>query len=188
MATINIAANGKGTDFYLRNFYGQTREYRKGTTRNGAEKHTLALADTQALKKALREIENTSKEKEEDAAIEVSAFIQTYNNLMESTEDIDDPEIKSLRKKIKSLTKKAAADLDNIGVTVSEKGELKVRTNRLKESSYESLMKVFGDESTYKKKITSYQKRLNHAAETYSNKALNQKNLLKASKSFDAYA
>lgn len=188
MATINIAANGKGTDFYLRNFYGQSREYRKGTTRNGAEKHALALADTQALKKALREIGDVSEEKEEDAAIEVSAFIQTYNNLMDSTEDIDDQDIKSLRKKIKSLTKKAAADLDNIGITVSEKGELKVRDSRLKDASYDSLMKVFGGESAYKKKITSYQKRLSNAAEAFNNKSISQKNLLKAAKSFDAYA
>lgn len=187
MATINIVANGKGTDFYLRNFYGQSREYRTGTTRSGAEKHTLARADAQALKKALREIGDTTKE-EEDVAVEVSAFIQTYNNLMESTEDIDDSEIKSLRKKIKSLTKKAAADLDNIGITVSESGELKVRDSRLKGASYGSLMKVFGEESTFKKKITSYQKRLSSAAETFGNKEVSRKNLLKSAKSFDAYA
>ena len=59
----------------------------------------------------------------------VSAFISTYNNMINSSGASDDRTVKNTQKNLKNLTAEYESQLDKIGITVKDNGTLESRSS-----------------------------------------------------------
>ena len=161
VASVNIVSpNGYGTDYYLRSFYGQDRGYIVSSTRAGATDSKLSVADSHALKKALDSIELSTEKEDEEARTQIAAYADTFNNLLSSSTEISNRDIRNVRVKMKELNKEYADELEKIGVSVSASGKLKITKSTLSEATAEKISQVFGKDTDYAKEMETYMKKM----------------------------
>ncbi len=172
MASVNIVSpNGCGTDYYLRQFYGVNRGFITATQRTGSSAGKLSVADSHALKKALDTIELSSDKEDEEARTQVAAFVDTFNNMLKSTDATGNRKIKQVKNSMKNLNKEYASELSALGVSVSgSTGTLKTTKSVLKDVSAKKIATVFGSESEYSKEMSKLKGKLEKL--TVKNKAI----------------
>ena len=153
IASVNIVSpNGYGTDFYLRQFYGENKGFITSAQRTGSSAAKLSVADSHALKKALDSIELSSDKEDEEARTQVAAFVDTYNNLLSSADNTGNRDIKKIKNAMSKLSKEYAGQLSDIGVNVSAStGKLRTDKSVLKDASAKKIAVVFGSDSDYAK-------------------------------------
>lgn len=151
------------TEYFLRNFYKANRSAYKASTRDDYTESELSYEDSRALKRAAKQLESFDFEEEENGANianTVKAFVETYNNLLSSTDSKDS---NSYRYN-KQLTQKYEDELEDIGITIEKDGTLSVSESILEGSSYKEVKKVFAKDTNYTKQLTQIARRVNNTS------------------------
>jgi soluble cytochrome b562 len=131
--------------------YGNYREYSKLANREKADTLTLAKADSSALKRAIKKLQESEYDELPDLSEtsgkareyreNLKAFIDTYNLTLESSKKHNDKTLKRTVKKMKELTQKYKTELDELGITYDLDGYIKLNPNTSvkKTKPYETL-------------------------------------------------
>ena len=153
-------------DYYLRSIYSSNRDARKSGNRSGIKNKDLIQADSDAMKKIsekLRSIDYSS-----DNATEilnnVKLFVETYNNLMDSTSSSDVENITKLKKQISNFTKENKDELEELGLSIKANGQLNFDKSKFGNCSPSKIKRFFGSDSEYMSKIRSYSLQTKRAA------------------------
>lgn len=153
-------------DYYLRNLYSSNRFARKSENRSGMKSQELIQADSDAARKItekLRDLEYSS-----DNATEIltnaKMFIETYNNLMESTGSSDSESIDKLRDQIRQLTKNNKDELESLGISINSSGKLSLDKTKFGQCSPSKIERFFGKDSEFMDNIRGYSLKTKRAA------------------------
>lgn len=162
----NTAYVGAGTtlgaSYYLRRFYSSNTDARTTTSRNNLSNSTLTGADAHALRQAIRSLGSFTYDDDNEVNIRnsVSAFISTYNNMINSSGTSDDRTIKNTQKSLKNLTAEYESQLDKIGITIKDNGTLEARSTLFSSADISKFESLFSGDSQYMQRVNSYAKRL----------------------------
>lgn len=178
MANNTFAGTGTtlSSSYYLRNFYNSNRSARTSSTRKNMDNTELTLADSHALRRAIRQLSdyNFSESDETDVRNSVLAFIETYNNTLSSTSNSDDYNLERNMKQLKSLTDSYSKELNKIGITVNDDGTLTSRESLFNSADISKFKKLFSKDSDYMQRTSSYAKRIERRSEALGLAAKNQ--------------
>ena len=145
-------------DYLLRNYYSSNRAARKTITRSNIKKENLINADSDALKKITKNLRNM--EYSSDNGINVlnnlKAFVDSYNNLLDSSKNSGSPKIDRDIKNMQKLVKKYREDLEEIGISVSSSGTLKLKEATLAAANPSKIKKIFSSDNTLTKGVNGY--------------------------------
>ena len=166
-ATANTAVS-LSSSYYLRSFYKSNRDATTDSKRKELSKGTLSKADAEALRTAVRKLRNFNMEDDTDEGeniySSVSAFLETYNNALDSSGNSSDYSLNRYAKQLKNLAKEYAEELEDIGVTVKSDGSLVKNDNLLKSADVADIKKLFGKDAQFATKSANYAKRMNAKA------------------------
>lgn len=151
-----------GTSYYMRRFYASNADARTTTSRSNLSNSTLTGADAHALRRAVRSLGSFTYDDDNAANIRnnVSAFISTYNNILNSSGNSDDRTIKNTQKSLKNITAEYADQLDKIGITVKDNGTLESRSSLFGSADISKFESLFSSDSEYMQRVNSYARRL----------------------------
>lgn len=147
------------SSFYLRSFYTSNQSAAQaGSYRSKASTYLLLSADTKAIHNAVKKLslmdfdEETNKG---DIDNSISAFVSTYNNLLGSSGSSDANSVRIARNRIKNIAKNYENQLKEIGLSLDNKGTLKVDRDTLSEASLKKLKTLFSnsDEDSFASSI-----------------------------------
>ena len=172
MATTRVfTAESTGTslnaNFYMQNFYKANRNLVKASVRSDYHRSELSYEDSRALKRAAAKLSSfrySDDENGENIVNTIEAFVETYNNTLDSSSSEDSDTYRQNRK-LKALAQKYGEDLEDLGISIEKDGKLKVSKNILRSSSFEEVKKVFSEESDFIKEVRTISKRM-HATST----------------------
>lgn len=171
--TYNTESSGTSLNstYYLQNFYKSNRNLSKATVRPDYNQTELSYEDSRALKRAaskLSSFDYIEEENGDNIVSSIEAFVETYNNTLESSES-KDSDTNRQNRQLKALSNKYGEDLEDLGITIEEDGKLTVSENILKGSSFDEVKKVFSEESEYIQSIRRIAKRMHatSSAEIY---------------------
>lgn len=139
-----------GKDYFLRSYYSSNRDARKKTTRSNMNTYTKTTADTQALTKALKDLQKIdydNTEKDGEVYNKMLAFVSAYNNTMESGSEGDE-DIKHLQKSMKKITQKYEKQWKELGVTLQKDGTMKLADNSGDKFSLSKMKELFSKKSS----------------------------------------
>lgn len=164
MALNTFAGTGTtlSSNYYLRNFYISNRDARTSSKRKGMDNSELTLADGMALRRAVKKLNSLTytDEKDSDIRSSVKAFIETYNNAINSTSDSTDHTMSRTRKQLMSISQEYASDLDKIGVTVNNDGTLTRRNTLFSTADLSKFEKLFSSDSDFMQRSSACAKRI----------------------------
>ncbi len=150
----------------LRNFYTGNRNLVNETERSNAKQNELSFADASALRRAVRALGDYEYKdaKKEDLSEKLKAFLDTYNNTIDSSAQSSDENVSAAVKNIKRLTEQYADDLKELGISIDSQGILSLSssatTNIRGERFAPPLWKRFGiHEKTFFLRQTHYEPR-----------------------------
>ena len=121
------------TNYFMNNFYASNRSVIKTSGRSDYTKLELSYEDSRALTRAAKRLlknDYGSDTDEKDEAISdttrsaLTAFIDTYNNTVDSSKTSTDHDTKYQLKKMKAFLSKHSDDLEHIGVSLESSGKL----------------------------------------------------------------
>lgn len=170
MATVSGTGVSLTSSFYLRNFYASNRDASSASKRKNIEKNTLSQADATALMRAVKKLRTFNYE--DDSAdgsniySSVSAYIETYNNALNSASSSSDASLERYAKYLKNLSEKYAEEFEDIGVTVEKDGTLTANKNLLKAADLSDVKKLFSKDSEYLNQTSRYAKRIKLKSES----------------------
>lgn len=166
-ATANTAIS-LSESYYLRSFYKSNRDATTASKRSEMSNGKLSQADAEALRTAVRKLRNFDLEDDTDDGANiyasVSAFLETYNNAMDSAGSSSDYSLQRYAKQLKNLAKEYAEELEDIGVTIKSDGTLEKNDNLLKAADVSDIRKLFDDDAQFATKSANYAKRMNAKA------------------------
>ncbi|MDO4167758.1 MAG: hypothetical protein Q4D32_10175 [Eubacteriales bacterium] len=163
MATTTISYS---YDYYLRSIYSSNRFARKSENRSTITNKELVQADSDAMKKItekLRDLEYSSDNASE-VLTDVKMFIETYNNLISSTEENSSDEVARLQKQITQLTKDHKDELESLGISINSSNKLTLDKSKFGECSPSKIKRFFGKDSDYISSIRNYSLRAKRLA------------------------
>lgn len=153
-------------DYHLRNIYSSNRDARKSGSRESLQNKDLVIADSDAMKKItakLRDLDYSS-----DNALNildnVKLFMETYNNLIDSTGSSDAENITKLKKQITNFTKENKTELEELGFSISASGKLSFDKTKFGSCSPSKIERFFGSDSEYMQTLRSYSIQTRRAA------------------------
>lgn len=192
MASNTYAGTGitLSSNYYLRNFYVSNRNARTSSKRKDMDNSELTLADGMALRRAVKKLNSLEFTDEKDADIRssVKAFIETYNNAINSTSDSADHTLNRTSKQLKSIAQEYASDLDKIGITVNDDGTLTRRDTLFSSASLSKFEKLFSSDSDFVQRTSSCAKRIERRSDALSITKQHQKLLENSAKQADGTA
>lgn len=143
---MSLAVSGYVKQFYKGNTFGAT-----ATGRSGYDARKLVPADIKAIRRAVKDLGSYDYDEGEGSELmnKVQAFVNTYNNYIESGRGMDDDQMDRYMAKLKKLTKEHADELSEIGITRMSSGKLKVDKEVLKDTSRYWVGKVFSDDAEF---------------------------------------
>lgn len=167
------AVSGTGTSltskFYLRDFYVSNRNASSSSKRKDLSKNTLSHADAEALFRAVKKLRtfNYEDESSDGANIysSIRAYIETYNNALDSSKNSSDVSLERYSKYLKNLSDKYMDKLEDIGITIEKDGSLTANENLLKNADLSDVKKLFSKDSEYLNQTSRYAKRMITKAE-----------------------
>ena len=172
MATVfSSAYAGSGvslsSSYYLRRFYTGNADAKTGISRKQYSTPALSMADSHALRQAIKSLGSFSYDGEHSTNIRnsVSAFIDTYNNLLYSSGASEDRRMQQTHKSIKKLSADYEKDLDKIGITIKKDGTLEKRTDLFANADISRFEKLFSADADYMQRISSYARRVEKRSE-----------------------
>lgn len=149
-------------DFYLRNIYSKNRNARKAENRVSMPNNTLVTADSNAIKKISEKLRQMDYDVEHSSEIyqNTKLFIETYNNLIQSTGSSENYSITSLKKQLSKMTKEDKDKLASIGIEIKASGELKLDKKTFGECKPSKVAKVLSSDSTFIQSVRSFASRI----------------------------
>lgn len=155
---INAVSSTLSYNFILKNYYSKNRAAVRETTRKSIDSKSLMTADSDALSKIAKTLRDLEYSTDNGVGIynNIKAFVETYNNLTESTSGYDLYNITRPGKLLKNLIKKNKDELEDIGVNVSTSGKLSVDKEKLLETTPEKLANIFSSKSEFTKNVRFY--------------------------------
>ncbi|MDE6568113.1 MAG: flagellar filament capping protein FliD, partial [Lachnospiraceae bacterium] len=94
----------------------------------------------------------------------VKMFVETYNNLAESTGSSDSDSINKLKRQITMLTKDNRDELESLGITINSSGKLSLDKSKFGQCSPSKIERFFGKDSEFMSSIRSYSQQTKRAA------------------------
>lgn len=136
--------------YYMRNAYRGNAKMVNTDYRSAQDKGVIVSADAKAVGRMTSKLQNL--EYDTDHGVEVlqntKAFVETYNNLIDSSGESKDSHLSSLTKKMKKLIKSKKDDLESIGIELKSNGKLKLDEDTFSESRPEKIKRILnGDDS-----------------------------------------
>lgn len=152
---MSLAVSGYVKQFYKGNTFGAT-----ATGRAGSDARKLAPVDIKAIRRAVKNLGSYDYDDGEGSELmnKVQAFVNTYNNYMESGKAVGDEQMDRYVNKLKKLTKEHADELSEIGITRMSSGKLKVDKEKLQDTSRYWVGKVFSDDAEYGRQVDKIMK------------------------------
>ncbi len=153
-------------DYYLRNLYSSNRFARKAGNRPTLKSKDLIQADSDAVKKVTEKLRSLEYSSDNASEILTNAklFVETYNNLVESTGNCDSDSINKLKRQITQLTKDNKDELESLGITIGASGKLSLDKSKFGECSPSKIERFFGKDSEFMTSIRSYSQQTKRAA------------------------
>ena len=154
---MSITVNG-----YLNQYYSGTFRFGAlASSREGRDKQSLTNADMHAVKSALKDLKEYDYDDGdgEDLTKKVQAYVQTYNNMIDSVGSLGSEDTEQYLKKMKKLTKEQRSELEDIGISVQSDGKLKIDKEQLGKTSRMKVNKVFGKDAGYSAQLEGYMKK-----------------------------
>lgn len=164
---INLSSN-----YFMRNFYSENRNAAKKSGRNDFSKAELSFEDSRALSRAAKKLSGMdfgSARDEKDSDISdttrssIEAFVETYNNTMDSVKSSSDADTSRYFRQLKRLSSKYADELEDIGITIESSGKLSINDDLLKTADNSKARKLLSPESDFTKKTLDIAKKMNAA-------------------------
>lgn len=162
-SAVNLNSN-----FYLQNFYKSNRTLAKAKVRSDYNQTELSYEDSRALKRAaskLSSFDYTETENGDNIVSTIEAFVETYNNTLDSS-DLTDSEVHRQNRQLRALSSKHESKLNDLGITIEADGKLSITENILKKSSFDEVKEVFSKESDYIKNIHRIARRMHATSAT----------------------
>ncbi len=169
MAAVSGTGISLNSSFYLRNFYASNRDASSSSKRSNFGNNTLSQADASALHRAAKKLRTFNYEDDSSDGANiygcVSAYIETYNNALNSAKNSSDASLNRYSKYLKNLSEKYAEEFEDIGVTVEKDGTLTANDNLLKAADLADVKKLFSKDSEYLNQSSRYARRIQIKAE-----------------------
>lgn len=166
MASIS-GANIINYDYLLRNCYSSNRMARKGASRSSYSNTELLSADSDALRKLAKNLQEISYDKEDGKNIynNAKALIETYNNTIGSADKLSSSELERNAKKLKQFVKDNKDALEEIGIKVTTSGKMELNKEKMLETSASKMEKVLSGSGGFSKTVEKYAKTLRQVAQ-----------------------
>lgn len=174
------------TNYFMNNFYASNRSVIKSGARNDYTKLELSYEDSRALTHAAKRLlknDYGSATDEKDETISattrsaLTAFIDTYNNTVDSSKTSSDHDTKYQLKKMKAYLKKYSDDLEHIGISMESGGKLKINEDLLKMAKNSKVRKIFSSDQEFSKHFYKLSKQTHTAVESDIYSQINGKGL-----------
>lgn len=185
MATVSSGVS-LTTSYFLNNFYANNRSVSKSSGRKDYTKLELSYEDSRALTRASKRLQKNdygSDTDEKDETVSdttrsaLTAFIDTYNNMVNSSKSSSDHDTKYQLKKMKAYLNKYFDDLEHIGISMESSGKLKVNDDLLKASKNSKIRKIFSSDQEFSKHFYKLSKKAHTAVESDIYSQINGKGL-----------
>lgn len=160
------------SSYFMRNYYAENRNAAKKSGRSDYSKAELSFEDSRALSRAARKITSMdfgSERDEKDSDIgdtakaSIEAFVETYNNTMESVKSSSNADTSHYYRQLKRLTSKYADQLEDIGISIESNGKLSINDDLLKAADNSKARKLLSSDSDFAKKTLTIAKKMNSA-------------------------
>ena len=174
------------TNYFLNNFYENNRSVSKSSGRSDYTKLELSYEDSRALTRAAKRLlknDYGSDTDEKDTAISdttrsaLTAFVDTYNNTVDSSKTSTDHDTKYKLKKMKAYLHKYSDELEHIGISMESDGKLKINEDLLKTAKNSKVRKIFSSDQEFSKKFLNLSKKAHSAVESDIYSQINGKGL-----------
>ena len=174
------------TNYFLNNFYENNRSVSKSSGRSDYTKLELSYEDSRALTRAAKRLlknDYSSDTDEKDTAISdttrsaLTAFVDTYNNTVDSSKTSTDHDTKYQLKKMKAYLHKYSDELEHIGISMESDGKLKINEDLLKTAKNSKVRKIFSSNQEFSKKFLNLSKKAHSAVESDIYSQINGKGL-----------
>lgn len=160
------------SSYFMRNYYAENRNAAKKSGRSDYSKAELSFEDSRALSRAARKITSMdfgSERDEKDSDIgdtakaSIEAFVETYNNTMESAKSSSNADTSHYYRQLKRLTSKYSDQLEDIGISIESNGKLSINDDLLKAADNSKARKLLSSDSDFAKKTLTIAKKMNSA-------------------------
>ena len=160
------------SSYFMRNFYSENRNAAKKSGRSDYSKTELSYEDSRALTRAVKKITSVDfgsdkDEKDSDindsARASIQAFVETYNNTMDTAKSSSDSNTSRYYRQLKKLTGKYADELEDIGISIESNGKLSINDELLKTADNSKARKLLSGDSDFAKKTLTIAKKMNSA-------------------------
>jgi hypothetical protein len=183
------------SDYFLRSFYKNNRDVIKSSDRKAFSNVELSYEDSKALSRAAKGLQRNDYssvnsdyssydddyEENEDLSdttkATIEAFVDTYNNAIASGKDSEDHDTARYISQLKSLTKKYADDLEEVGISIENDGTLTIDDELLSIADNDKLENLFSSEQEYPRRVISLASKMNIAAQNDIYSQINTKGL-----------
>ena len=174
------------TNYFLNNFYENNRSVSKSSGRSDYTKLELSYEDSRALTRAAKRLlknDYGSDTDEKDTAISdttrsaLTAFVDTYNNTVDSSKTSTDHDTKYQLKKMKAYLHKYSDELEHIVISMESDGKLKINEDLLKTAKNSKVRKIFSSDQEFSKKFLNLSKKAHSAVESDIYSQINGKGL-----------
>ena len=142
----------------LRSTYGNYRNLVSKNDREHASNEMLSQADSYALKRAIKNLKSSIYTDKKDLTEsggnvvnytkKLKAFLDVYNNTLDSSKKSDNADIKKAYKSMQGLVKKYKNELESLGINYDKDGYMKMSSS-LKIKTNENYENLFGKKSSF---------------------------------------
>lgn len=153
----------------LRNCYRDNRALVINSNRKEKTKGELSFADSMALRRSIAKLRDYDYENstDDDLKEKLTAYIDAYNNTLDTSKNSGTADVKQAAKSLKNLTQNNKEKLKEYGITVKNDGYLSLSDSAVSNISHKKFEKVFGAESDYMNDVYKYAKRINSRVDIY---------------------
>ena len=154
----------------LRSYYATYRAFTTKSTRSSATTNQLNYADAQALRRAVRKLDDFDFENadKDDISSHVRAFIDTNNiGLFFNTSKNTRSFAEVLAQVQEYLASKYSKDLENIGIKENSSGYLTLSSSAVENISGSRFKSLLSKDSKFMKQLTTYAKRMANNIDYY---------------------
>jgi hypothetical protein len=179
----------------MRNFYKNNRDLVSSSKRKDYSNVELNYEDSRALSRAAKRLQHTDYtstntdygsydddyEENDDLSdttkATIEAFVDTYNNAIESGKGSDDHDTQRYINQLKNLTKKYSDQLEAVGISIENDGTLTIDNELLSLADNTKLDDLFSSEQEYPRRVISLAAKMNNSAENDIYSQINTKGL-----------
>lgn len=145
---MSLSISGYMRQLYKGNSYGATVN-----GRDGQPSYSLFSADVKAIQRAVKDLGGYDYDDGEGSELmdKVQAFVNTYNNYVDSAKGMNDENVSRYMSKMKKLTKEHADEFGEIGITIQSSGKMKIDKKKLQDTGRYQVSVLFSEDAEYAK-------------------------------------